>query len=222
MPVSFARLRRFALSAIVGAGFFAAGWSAHQLRLPAPVFCDAVTCALLVERLTAITDSIGAAADRPRYLAIGDSLIQGAQLPVLCGRVGINAGVAGATTTTFLARTGGLARATRPDFVVVGLGTNDALRFEKDGFRDRVGTILRALADYPVLILPVSQGSSVPDHKWFNAALAEAGRPLASAVPPGHTVADGVHFDPEGSALWTSALTRAAKALPSLANACDS
>ena len=195
---------------------FAVGWTVRLHHLPAPLLCDDVLCAQIAERSTAVGDQIAAAGTAPRYLAIGDSLTEGAELPVLCGRVGINAGISGATTQTFLPRARGLAAAARPDFVLLGLGTNDALRGQEEGFADRLATLVRALAGYRVILVPASLGPRVPHARDIDAVIAGFDLPKARPVPADDRYyLDGVHYAPAGQTLWDRAVADAvAAALP--------
>lgn len=182
-------------------------------HLPAPILCDGVTCAQVANRMTDVANQIAAVGTARRYLAIGDSLTEGARLPLLCGRTGINAGIAGATTETFLHRAKGLAAAARPDFVVVGLGTNDALRGNDDDFRKRLEAIVASLSGYRVLLLPASDGAAVPGATDINAIIADVGVTEARPVPPDNRFyVDGVHFSPAGQAFWERSLGEAAAA----------
>lgn len=177
---------------------------------PAPDCAD-VPCPHLHVRLAAIRSVIAQQGPGPVYLAIGDSLVEFAELEPVCGRRALNAGIGWATARTFEREAADLAHLARPDFVVVALGTNDAQRRVPD-YGARMARLVASLKGYPVILVPAPGGPAVGDVAPYNAALEELA-PIAPALASPALLADGVHLAPAAYVDWRASIMRAAEAM---------
>ena len=100
--------------------------------------CFDVPCDHYNARMKAIENIIAQSAEGPSYLFIGDSHVEMADLPTICGRHPINAGVGWATVNTFERHARRFADQAMPNFILVSLGTNDALCDQFPSFRERL------------------------------------------------------------------------------------
>jgi GDSL-like Lipase/Acylhydrolase family len=144
--------------------------------------CNDVPCGYLNARLVAIERDIAQNQDERVYLAIGDSITELADLPTICGRRPINAGIGGATSATFVKLGRRLSDLSKPDFVVIALGTNDAIHGRIDGFEDRMIQLIDSLHSLPVLIVPLPPSRSVPSVGTFNAVISSLPKPKANFI----------------------------------------
>ena len=128
-----------------------------------PTLCSDVPCDRFNIRVWAIENIIRQDEKSPRYLAIGDSITEGAALPDICGRRPINAGIVGATVETFDKLGRRLADLAQPDFIIVALGTNDALNHRAKGFQVRLSALINSLKPWPVIVVPLPPGQGVKD-----------------------------------------------------------
>ncbi len=145
-----------------------------------------------------------------RTLVIGDSHVEMADLPVICGRSPINAGIGWATLNTFEHHAHRLAAQAKPDFVIIGLGTNDALRKQLASFRPKLLALVGSLSAWPVVLVPVPPSPNIIDAAKFNAVMAAL--PVAQAKPlPKAVAADGVHLSKESYGDWKQSIVDAAK-----------
>ena len=180
-------------------------------RAGQPALCFDVPCAQFGIRLSAIESIISQLPPGPKYLAVGDSITEMADLPVICGRRPINAGISWATTGTFHTHGRRLAELAKPDFVVLALGTNDAVRLKDNGFRVRFTALLTSLAAWPVIVVPLPPGRIVPDVQQYNASIVEAGKPMASPLLSVENTPDGVHLTSSDYVAWKASIITAAE-----------
>lgn len=190
-----------ALAALSGA--FAA-----KLHSRSRLECGDVACAHYNVRRQVIESVIGQSRPGKTYLALGDSMIELADLPMICGRKPINAGIGGATAATFAEMASRFERMAQPDFIVISLGTNDASRGRQDVFKIEMRRILSSLSA-PALLIPVPSVPGVPKHAQFNAILAELATPMAPPAAPVETT-DGIHLTAAAYAQWKANLHAAA------------
>jgi hypothetical protein len=137
-------------------------------------------------------------------LAIGDSITESAELERLCGRKPLNAGIGWATSETFERHGARLAALSKPDFIIVALGTNDAIRNKTD-FREHMITLLASLKEYPIIVVPLPGGHGVADAGEYNAVLKQfehLAEPLASV----ESADDGVHLAPSTYTSWKASI----------------
>src|ERR1700760_1308160 len=161
--LSVININRTALLFLTAAIFFVLGYFSESVlvrrsyaRLGQQLgLCFDVPCDHYNARMPAIESIISQSAEGPSYLFIGDSHVERADLPTICGRHPINAGIGWATVTTFEHHARRLADQAKPDFILVALGTNDALRGQLSGFRERFSALLASLSGWPVLVVPV-------------------------------------------------------------------
>jgi len=174
--------------------------------------CDDVPCPHLTARLMAIESVIRQRDGVPSYIVIGDSHTEFADLPEICGRKPINAGIAGASTTTFRTEAKRLAELSQPDFIVVALGTNDAQYKRADGFRKRFDELVSSLSKWKVVVVPVPPSSNVPDVDLFNQEITSLPVRSAAKLDRADTT-DGVHLAASSYAEWNRHIVEAASAL---------
>ncbi len=171
--------------------------------------CSDVPCGYFNERMGAIESSIRDKGSAPTYLAIGDSITERADLDPLCGNLPINAGIGWATVETFETQARRLADLAHPKFIVLALGTNNALRHKEDGFGDRMTTLIASPAKWPVVVVPLPPGPRVADAGKLNAVIAELpairARPLGVAA----TTEDGVHLSAASYVAWKKTIADA-------------
>lgn len=172
--------------------------------------CSDVLCLHFYARMWAIAYAIRKRGADPVYLAIGDSITEGADLAYLCGRKPINAGIGGATVETFATQARRLADLAKPDFVIVALGGNDALRGRECGFQERMTALLASLAPWPVLVVPLPPGPGVKDVAKFNTVIAGLDATKAKPLDRVETT-DGIHLTPAAYVGWQKSI---ADALP--------
>ena len=173
--------------------------------------CSDVPCPHFIARLAAIESVIAQQSGDPVYLAIGDSITEFAELQPICGRKPLNAGIGWATSETFETHGSRLAALSKPDFIVVALGTNDATQ-RKTGFRDRMSRLLGSLRDYPLVVVPLPGGPGVTNAAEYNAALSQLG-PLAQPLTSIKTTDDGVHLAPSTYPMWKASIKDAVEHL---------
>ena len=173
-----------------------------------PTLCSDVPCERFAMRGWAIENAIQQGDKAPRYLAIGDSITEGALLPEICGRRPINAGIIGATVKTFERLGPRLADMAQPDFIILALGTNDALRSVR-GFPEQLAALVGALKRWPVIVVPLPPGEDVKDAAAFNAAIAALQVPKAKPLDRVETT-DGIHLTPAAYAAWKDSIVAAA------------
>jgi lysophospholipase L1-like esterase len=171
--------------------------------------CNDVPCGYLNARLVAIERDIAQNQDERVYLAIGDSITELADLPTICGRSPINAGIGGATSTTFVKLGRRLSDLSKPDFVVIALGTNDAIQGRIDGFKDRMINLIDSLHPLPVLIVPLPPGRSVPSVGTFNAVISSLPEPKANSLTSVVNISDGIHLSATDYNQWKASVSDA-------------
>lgn len=172
--------------------------------------CFDVPCDHYNARMPVIESVIAQNADGPRYLFIGDSHVERADLPTICGRHPINAGISWATVKTFESHARRLADLAKPDFILIALGGNDAYRSQFPGFRERFLTLLTSLSGWPVLLVPIPPSPNLRDAAKFNAVITSM--PVAHAKPLEKVSSpDGDHLSTETYAEWKKTILEAAQ-----------
>jgi lysophospholipase L1-like esterase len=184
--------------ALVGAA--CVGAALEKLESRASLVCAGVPCRHLGARIAAIESVIDQNKSEPVYLAIGDSLTERADLPPICGRRAINAGIGWAGAETFETRGRALAERARPSFIVIMLGTND-VDGDKKEFRRRMTKLLDSLKPWQTMLLPIPPISGNENVKEFNAVIAEL-QPVKIAPLEILDTIDGVHFTAAGYVEW--------------------
>jgi lysophospholipase L1-like esterase len=158
-------------------------------------------------RLTMIEQMIASHGGGPAYLAVGDSLTEIGRWPTMCGHHPVAAGISGARSETWLPHAQAIANALKPEFVVLALGTNDALTTGRLGPYEQ---LVSSLSSYRLVAVPVHGMPSAPPE-----AVREANRQIKKAVertaePISATTTDGVHLTAEEYARWFHAIEEAA------------
>ena len=123
-----------------------AGVAAAKVDSRVRGLCLDVPCAHFITRIAAIESLIAQRSSEPIYLVLGDSITEFAELEPICGRKPLNAGIGSATTETFESQGARLAALSKPDFVVIELGTNDAMR-GKTRFAEQMASLLESLKE---------------------------------------------------------------------------
>ncbi len=171
--------------------------------------CSDVPCAHFNARIAAIESRIRDTRSAPTYLAIGDSITERADLPPLCGYEPINAGIGWATVETFETQARRLADLANPKFIIVALGTNNALRNKEDGFKDRMTALIASLAKWPVIVVPLPLGPRVTDAGKLNAVIAELPAIRARPLRTTETTEDGIHLAAASYVEWKKTIADA-------------
>jgi lysophospholipase L1-like esterase len=174
--------------------------------------CNDVPCAYFNARLREIDTQIAQHKNEHVYLAIGDSITELADLPTICGRHPINAGIGGATSTTFVELGGRLSKLSKPDFVIIALGTNDAIHGLIDGFEDRMINLIKSLHPLPVLIVPLPPSRSVPSVGTFNVVISSLPEPKANSLIRVVNISDGIHLSATDYKQWTASISNTSMA----------
>ena len=177
----------------------------QQLGLCLDVPCDHYNARMpAIESM--IAQRIG---DARYYLFVGDSNVERADLPIISGRLPINAGISWATIGTFEHHAKRLADLAKPDFVLICLGGNDALRDHFDNFRERLAKLVDSLSEWPVILVPIPQTPTASNAAKFNAEIARIpvpqARPLEDAI-----ASDGLHLAAAGYIEWKKSIVDAA------------
>ena len=201
------------LAGAFASGFFLAGVYTRyyygrfgqQLGLFLDVPCDHYNA-----RMPAIESTIAQRLEDARYyLFVGDSNVERADLPIICGRLPINAGISWATIGTFEHHAKRLADLAKPDFILICLGGNDALRNRFDNFRERLAKLVDSLSEWPVILVPIPQTPTATNAAKFNAEIARI--PVPQARPLKDAIAcDGLHLAAEGYIAWKKTIVDAA------------
>jgi hypothetical protein len=167
--------------------------------------CLDVPCPHLEMRLMAIESVIRQRGATPSYLAIGDSITELADLPPICGRIPINAGIGWATVETFETDGRRIAELARPDFIVVALGTNDAYFGRIEGFKERLSSLLSSLGQWRIILVPVPPSAKVPAAQRFNSEIATMTVPRAAELKS-VTTTDGIHLSSQSYVDWKQSI----------------
>jgi hypothetical protein len=169
--------------------------------------CPDVPCRHFLKRVRAIERDIGLQRGSKVYLAIGDSLTEFAPLPPICGRRPINAGIAWATSRTFQTLARRLSALSNPDFIVLAIGTNDALRATTE-FRANMAKLVASLDGYPIVLIPIPGGPGVARASKYNEALVGLA-PMARRADQIKYDRDGIHLVPSAYPTWISSIDEA-------------
>ncbi len=180
-------------------------------RVAHPALCSDVACDHFNVRMAAIESVIAQKGAEPSYLAIGDSFVELADLPNLCGHRPINAGIGGATVETFETNARRLAELAKPDFVVVEIGTNDALRNKGSEFQAKLSKLLSSLAPWPVIVVPLPPGPRVADAARLNQMISVINATKAAPLAHVETLPDGIHLTAASYVEWKKSIADAAQ-----------
>lgn len=202
-------LRSWPIFFLVFVDAFAVGVAAGIFFYRTTTLCADIPCERLNVRVWVIENMIQQGDRSPRYLAIGDSIMEAADLPDICGRKPINAGIAGATVGTFEFWGWGFANLAQPDFIIVALGTNDALKHNAEGFHARLSALISSLNRWPVIVVPLPPVQKVKDAARLNAAI-ETLPVTKAAVLDRIDTTDGVHLTLASYAAWKNSIVSAA------------
>lgn len=167
------------------------------------------------------------------WLLLGDSIVELAAVPSLCGESVLNAGLASAGVAEVAGVLSGLG-SFRAKHVLIAVGVNNATRTSGMGavefantYRELISSAKSISTDvYVAVIAPVAKGMPAGDKHFDTAKIAEFNafirhvsgvRLVDFAVlagqdgflPAAWTV-DGVHFTPPGYAAWHSVIEKAA------------
>jgi hypothetical protein len=191
---------------LIAAGAISAKLHSHS---QSALMCDNLPCARLASRLAAIEKAIRERGGDGSYLMIGDSITERADLPEICGRKPINAGIGGATTRTFQTEAHRLADLAKPSFIIVALGTNDAIFGGKEGFRERLDALIASLRPSKIIVLPAPPNQATQDTKNINDDIASLKVFRAAQLDHADTI-DGVHLAASSYIEWKQNLIAAA------------
>lgn len=191
------------------AGAFSVMVYPYLRRGPLSPQCFDVPCEHLRIRMPAIESHIAQNPSLPVYIAFGDSITEYAILPELCGRQPINAGIGDSSVASFIPHAQRLAQLANADFIVITLGTKDALVGRRDQFRQLMDQLLQTLSGFQTLLVPLPPGPAVKEASDFNAMLAEFGMPTASSLRHVDTT-DGIHLTAPSYVEWKQTLVDAA------------
>jgi lysophospholipase L1-like esterase len=169
----------------------------------------------------------------PPVVILGDSIVDMADLPQLCGKEVLNAGVSGARTEAVERLSREVLAIGKPDLVIVAVGLNDAHRDVRtsdadfiDKYRAIVARARMAGADVRVTTIPPVGPAEMGRAGEFdreriaalNAQIRRIGVPVidiysALAGPRGMTpvvnTEDGVHPNARGYGVWKHELAKA-------------
>ena len=211
----FSRSLLWSMSALVMIGVCAVGasseWRARIKSIVASETCDNIPCFHLSVRRRVIESVIAQRGQIPSYLMIGDSITEMAELPSICGRLPINAGIGAATTKTFRTEAARFAELSKPDFVIVALGGNDALTGQFEGFRERYDALSKSLQPKRVIVIPVPPSSGIPNIQRINDEIAALRVPKAGTLERVETI-DGIHLAASSYIEWKQHIIDAAQA----------
>jgi hypothetical protein len=195
------------ISALIGA---VAAKIDSRRKLLGPL-CFDVPCPHFIARMAAIESVIAQQSGEPVYLAIGDSIMENAELEGICGRKPLNAGIVWATSETFEMHGARLAALLKPDFIIVALGTFDAER-KKTNFREHMTKLLASLKEYPVVVVPLPGGRNVANAGDYNTVLKQfehLAEPLASV----ESTDDGIRLASSRYPPWKASIKDAVERL---------
>ena len=177
--------------------------------------------------------------ERFPVVVMGDSIVEFADLPNLCGQRVLNAGLAGAKVKDLLAFAPQLLSIDRPDLVVIAVGVNDAQAGGKTDlltFREEYAALVKRVRQVaPAVVIlnvaPVARPSFVDARTFDPAAIANINRTLTTlGVPvidlsdamarpgaplPSAYTDDGVHPNATGYIRWREAIGGACALLQS-------
>lgn len=174
-------------------------------RFVRPIFCSNVPCAYLNGRLSVIGQMIAARPVGSVYFVIGDSLTEAGLWPELCGLKPVPAGIAAATSDTWVPHAKAMTDALKPAAVVLALGTNDVLVAGRLGNYE---ALVASLSGYRLVALPVYQLAAVSRETVAvaNARIAKAVPQVAEPITA--TTFDSVHMTTSDYQRWFGSLER--------------
>jgi len=212
----FSKSLFWSISAVALIGVCAVGvnpdWRANVKSMVASRTCDNVPCIHLAIRRMVIDRVIAQRGPIPSYLMVGDSITEMADLQPICGRLPINAGISAATTKTFATEAARFAALSKPDFVIVALGANDALTGRLEGFRVRYEALLRSLQPNRIIVVPVPPSPKIPNIRMINSDIAALPVPKAGKLESVETLDDGIHLAAPSYIEWKHHIADAAQA----------
>lgn len=176
-------------------------WLNPQINL-----CSDVPCPHYTSRRAAIESIIHQRGSEPSYLALGDSTVELADLPEICGRRPINGGIGSATVDTFAKSARYFAELARPDFIIVNLGTNDLLKGKGDVFPEKMASLLFSLREWPVIVAPIPEAPGAKGAAQLNAVLENLDAIKSARLRDVETISDGIHQTANSYARWKRSL----------------
>ncbi len=169
-------------------------------------------------------------------VVLGDSIVDMAEMPTMCGRAVLNAGVAGARTADVERLAADLLAGRRPELVIVAVGLNDAHRNAQTSDQDflttyrailararMTGARVRATTIPPVGPSDLGRAGEFDPSRIaaLNRLIRQAGVPVldihaAMSAPDGIERAgfttDGVHPNARGYGVWRKVVAQACAA----------
>lgn len=141
-----------------------------------------------------VTMNRAAFAPSDATLLFGDSIVERAYLPTLCGRPAFNAGLSSSKAADQLPLLDGVIAATRPRWIIVSTGANDVekgttLAEWKPGAKRIVAA---AGARGIILGIPAASGDAEPFNAYLRLETRAAGGTFIEPLPASFT-SDGVH-----------------------------
>jgi lysophospholipase L1-like esterase len=151
-------------------------------------------------------------------IVLGDSIVEGAPLPnTICGHAVVNAGVTGAAIEYFDRHATEFLGSSRPRLIVLAVGINNASPTAAKKFQSHYQETVTSLSDAAVVLVatitPVRSGAG---SAGYDAALVQDLNAVIKATPSATGVidlnsalsganwtTDGIHFGPDGYAIWT-------------------
>jgi lysophospholipase L1-like esterase len=151
-------------------------------------------------------------------IVLGDSIVEGAPLPnTICGHAVVNAGVTGAAIEYFDRHATEFLGSSRPRLIVLAVGINNASPTAAKKFQSHYQETVTSLSDAAVVLVatitPVRSGAG---SAGYDAALVQGLNAVIKATPSATGVidlnsalsganwtTDGIHFGPDGYAIWT-------------------
>ena len=150
----------------------------------------------------------GKEAQTPSTLRSGTASLKAQILHIFAAANPSTRASGGATVETFATQARRLADLAKPDFVIVALGGNDALRGRECGFQERMTALLASLAPWPVLVVPLPPGPGVKDVVKFNTVIAGLDGTKAKPLDRVETT-DGIHLTPAAYVGWQKSIAYA-------------
>jgi hypothetical protein len=166
-------------------------------------------------------------------IIFGDSIVQGAPLPnMICGHMVVNAGVTGAAIEYFNRHAAELLGSSRPRLIVLAVGINNAsptaAKQFQSHYQETVTSLYNAATVLVATITPVRSGAG---SAGYDATLVQSLNAVIKATPSATDVidlnsalsganwtTDGIHFGPDGYALWTKTMVEGIRGVLGCAN----
>ena len=150
-------------------------------------------------------------------ILFGDSIVEGAPIPnMICGHAVVNAGVTGAAIEYFNRHAVELLGSSRPRLIILAVGINNASPTAAKQFQSHyLETVALLSAASAVLVATVTPVRSGAGSAGYDAMLVQDLNAVIKATPSATGVidlnsalsganwtTDGIHFGPDGYAIW--------------------